>query len=153
MRSGVASSDIVRSDLDLPMQDKSDFDAIENLRGESWRTRPMESPGKLGAHDVLLLGGGLSAAWLVQTLQQRGIRFVTRCDNVSGWPALRSFVRGAHTNRQLLGISIAATRAQAAPSTGITAPLTKLASSEARKSAAAAISSGRPKRPGKSVAS
>ena len=58
-----------------------------------------------------------------------------------------------HGASQSFGMSIAATRAQAAPSTGITAPLTKLASSEARKSAAAAISSGRPKRPGRSVAS
>ncbi|HOM12012.1 MAG TPA: IS4 family transposase [Rubrivivax sp.] len=62
---------------------------------ESERAMLMESLAKLGADDVLLLDRGYPAAWLVQVLQQRGIRFVMRCDNDSGWPAVRSFVRSA----------------------------------------------------------
>ena len=36
VRTGVASSDIVRSYLGLLVQGKSDFDAIENLRGDKF---------------------------------------------------------------------------------------------------------------------
>jgi hypothetical protein len=36
VRAGVASSDIVRSYLGLLVQGKSDFDAIENLRGDKF---------------------------------------------------------------------------------------------------------------------
>lgn len=62
---------------------------------ESERAMLMESLDKLGADDVLLLDRGYPAAWLVQALHERGIRFVMRCDNDSGWPAVRSFVRSA----------------------------------------------------------
>jgi hypothetical protein len=36
VRTGVASSDIVRSDLGLLVQGKSDFDAVEKLRGDKF---------------------------------------------------------------------------------------------------------------------
>ena len=41
VRSGVASSDIVRSYLGLLVQGKSDFDAIENLRGDAFFKRSL----------------------------------------------------------------------------------------------------------------
>lgn len=60
---------------------------------ESERAMLMDSLDKLDAGDVLLLDRGYPAAWLVQALQERGIRFVMRCDNDSGWPVVRRFVR------------------------------------------------------------
>ena len=62
---------------------------------ESERAMLVESLGKLGPDDVLLLDRGYPAAWLVQLLTERGIRFVMRCDNDSGWPAVRALVRSA----------------------------------------------------------
>ena len=51
----------------------------------------------LGPDDVLVLDRGYPAAWLVALLSQRGIRFVMRCDNDSGWAAGKSFLRaGLH---------------------------------------------------------
>lgn len=45
--------------------------------------------------DVLLLDRGYPAAWLIHMLNQRGIRFIMRCDTTSsGWRALREFMRG-----------------------------------------------------------
>lgn len=61
-------------------------------RGE--RAMLMEALDALGPDDVLLLDRGYPAAWLVQALTERGIRFVMRCDSDSGWPAVRAFLRG-----------------------------------------------------------
>lgn len=47
----------------------------------------------LGPDDVLVLDRGYPAAWLVALLNARGIRFVMRCDNDSGWGAAKSFTR------------------------------------------------------------
>ena len=44
VRSGVASSDILRSYLGLLMQGKSDFDAIEGHRGETSEVRHFKRP-------------------------------------------------------------------------------------------------------------
>ncbi len=44
----------------------------------------MEALDVLGPDDVLVLDRGYPAAWLVALLNERGIRFVTRCDNDSG---------------------------------------------------------------------
>ena len=41
VRAGVATSDIVRSYLGLLVQGKSDFDAIENLRGDKFFKRSL----------------------------------------------------------------------------------------------------------------
>jgi len=60
---------------------------------ESERAMLVEALHKLAPDDVLLLDRGYPAAWLVQLLNERGIRFVMRCDNDSGWSAMRAFIR------------------------------------------------------------
>jgi hypothetical protein len=51
---------------------------------------------KLSPSDVLLLDRGYPAAWLVNLLQERGIRFIMRCDTRSGgWTALRRFIQSS----------------------------------------------------------
>jgi len=60
---------------------------------ESERAMLVEALHKLGPDDVLLLDRGYPAAWLVQLLNERGIKFVMRCDNDSGWSAVREFIR------------------------------------------------------------
>ncbi|WP_396270370.1 IS4 family transposase [Ideonella sp.] len=60
----------------------------------SERAMLVEALGALGPDDVLLLDRGYPASWLVSLLQARGIRFVMRCDNTSGWAAGRKFMRG-----------------------------------------------------------
>ena len=44
-------------------------------------------------NDVVVLDRGYPAAWLVALLNARGIRFVMRCDNDSGWGATKTFLR------------------------------------------------------------
>lgn len=41
VRTGVATSDVLRSSLELLAQGKSDFDAIENFRGDAFYTRAL----------------------------------------------------------------------------------------------------------------
>lgn len=60
---------------------------------ESERSMLVEALDKLAPDDVLVLDRGYPAAWLVQLLNQRGIRFVMRCDNGSGWSTVREFMR------------------------------------------------------------
>lgn len=57
------------------------------------RTMLVQALDTLGPDDVLLLDRGYPAAWLVQLLQERGIRFIMRCDSTSGWAAVRQFMR------------------------------------------------------------
>lgn len=57
------------------------------------RSMLMEALDQLGPDDVLVLDRGYPAAWLVALLMARGIRFVMRCDNDSGWAAGKSFMR------------------------------------------------------------
>ena len=46
----------------------------------------------LGPNDVVVLDRGYPAAWLVALLNARGIRFVKRCDNASGWGATKKIL-------------------------------------------------------------
>ena len=59
----------------------------------SERAMLVEALSHLGPDDVLVLDRGYPAAWLVALLNNRGIRFVMRCDNDSGWSAVKRFVR------------------------------------------------------------
>jgi hypothetical protein len=59
---------------------------------ESERAMLVEALDKLGPNDVLLLDRGYPAGWLVNLLNERGIRFIMRCDNDSGWRAVRDFM-------------------------------------------------------------
>lgn len=62
---------------------------------QSERAMPAEALDKLGPHDVLVLDRGYPAAWLINLLNARGIRFVMRCDTTGGgWKAVRAFMRG-----------------------------------------------------------
>jgi hypothetical protein len=61
------------------------------------RSMLVEALDRLGPDDVLVLDRGYPAAWLVALLNARGIRFVMRCDNNSGWGAAKTFQRsGQH---------------------------------------------------------
>ena len=53
----------------------------------------MEALDQLDPDDVLVLDRGYPAAWLVALLSARGIRFVMRCDNDSGWGAANAIRR------------------------------------------------------------
>lgn len=53
----------------------------------------VEALDVLGPDDVLVLDRGYPAVWLVALLNARGIRFVMRCDNDSGWGATKAFLR------------------------------------------------------------
>ena len=57
------------------------------------RSMLVEALDLLGPDDVLVLDRGYPAAWLVALLNARGIRFVMRCDNNSGWNAGKAFLR------------------------------------------------------------
>ena len=59
----------------------------------SERAMLVEALAMLQPNDVLLLDRGYPAAWLVQLLNERRIKFVMRCDNDSGWSAMREFIR------------------------------------------------------------
>ncbi len=57
---------------------------------------------KLGLRDVLLLDRGYAAAWLVNLLNERGIRFLMRCDISSGgWFSLRRFIQGSELDAHI----------------------------------------------------
>ena len=57
---------------------------------------------KLGPSDVLLLDRGYPAAWLVNLLNERGIRFIMRCDSSSGgWVSLRRFIQGSELDAHI----------------------------------------------------
>jgi Transposase DDE domain len=57
------------------------------------RSMLVEALQLLRPDDVLVLDRGYPAAWLVALLNARGIRFVMRCDNPSGWGATRQLMR------------------------------------------------------------
>lgn len=63
---------------------------------ESERAMLAQALDKLGPDDVLLLDRGYPAAWLINLLNERGVRFIMRCDTTGSgsWRALRSFMRG-----------------------------------------------------------
>jgi len=71
--------------------------AAVHSAAESERAMLMESLHLLRTDDVLLLDRGYPAGWLVQSLLERGLSFVMRCDNDSGWPAVREFIRSGRS--------------------------------------------------------
>lgn len=62
----------------------------------SERAMLVEALDKLGPDDVLLLDRGYPAAWLINLLNDRDIRFIMRCDTTGSgsWTALRTFMHG-----------------------------------------------------------
>lgn len=68
----------------------------------SERAMLMEALDKLGPEDVLLLDRGYPAAWLVNVLIERGIRFVIRCNTTAGgFNAVRRFMRSGLAESQV----------------------------------------------------
>jgi hypothetical protein len=53
----------------------------------------------LGPDDVLVLDRGYPAAWLIQLLIERGVRFVIRCDSSTAFTAVREFMRGRRADK------------------------------------------------------
>ena len=77
--------------------------AAVHSSGVSERAMLMEALDKLGCEDVLLLDRGYPAAWLVNVLVQRGMRFVIRCDTTAGgFNAVRRFMRSGLAEAQVL---------------------------------------------------
>ena len=89
---GLATRDQRLFALYLPGADLTLHAAVHSA-AESERAMLMEALHRLNQDDVLLLDRGYPAAWLVQSLIERGIGFVLRCDMASGWPAVRTFIR------------------------------------------------------------
>lgn len=72
--------------------------AAVHSSAESERAMLVEALDKLGPDDVLLLDRGYPAAWLINLLNERGTRFIMRCDTASGgFLALREFMRSDQT--------------------------------------------------------
>lgn len=91
---GLVSGDARLFSLYLPGADMTLHAAVHS-GCESERAMLAEALDALGPDDVLLLDRGYPAAWLVNLLTARGIRFVMRCDTATGgWKALRTFMRG-----------------------------------------------------------
>jgi Transposase DDE domain len=67
----------------------------------SERAMLIEALDKLQPGDVLLLDRGYPAAWLVALLCERGIRFVMRCDKLTGWSSVRHFLRTGEAQAQV----------------------------------------------------
>lgn len=67
----------------------------------SERAMLVEALDKLHPGDLLLLDRGYPAAWLVALLCERGIRFVMRCDKLTGWSAVRQFLRSGADQAQV----------------------------------------------------
>ena len=65
------------------------------------RSMLVEALDCLGPDDVLVLDRGYPAAWLVALLNARGIHFVMRCDNSSGWGAAKKFLRSGQEDAWL----------------------------------------------------
>ena len=65
------------------------------------RAMLVEALDKLNPGDVLLLDRGYPAAWLVALLCERGVRFVMRCDKLTGWSAVRQFLRSGADQAQV----------------------------------------------------
>lgn len=61
----------------------------------SQRQMLVEALELLGPDDVLVLDRGYPAAWLLNLLIERGVRFCIRCDSSSGWVALTRFMRSS----------------------------------------------------------
>lgn len=59
------------------------------------RAMLMEALECLQPNDVLVLDRGYPSSWLLAALMQRGIRFVIRCDNDSGWSQVKAFSRSS----------------------------------------------------------
>jgi hypothetical protein len=68
----------------------------------SERAMLVEALECLGPDDVLVLDRGYPAAWLIQLLNERGIRFVIRCDSSSSFSAVREFMRGQQSGKSVL---------------------------------------------------
>ena len=76
--------------------------AAVHSASESERAMLANALDTLSPGDVLLLDRGYPAAWLVNLLLARGIRFVMRCDTRSGgWRNLRQFIRSIDTEAQI----------------------------------------------------
>jgi len=72
--------------------------AAVHSAAESERAMLAQALDKLQPGDLLLLDRGYPAAWLVNLLNERGIRFVMRCDRqAGGWAAVSRFMRSQKT--------------------------------------------------------
>lgn len=98
---GLASADQRLFALYLPGSELTLHAALHSA-SESERAMLANALDRLGPDDVLLLDRGYPAAWLVNLLEQRGVRFVMRCDQRSGgWRGLQRFMRSGDAQTRL----------------------------------------------------
>jgi len=65
----------------------------------SERAMLVEALECLGPDDLLVLDRGYPAAWLVNVLKERDVRFVIRCDSDTTFSAVREFMRSSDAER------------------------------------------------------
>jgi Transposase DDE domain len=92
LRRASASADQRLFALFLPGAELTLHAAVYGAEGAE-RQMLVEALELLGPDDVLVLDRGYPAAWLVALLNEHGVRYCIRCDNNSGWAALRDFMR------------------------------------------------------------
>lgn len=98
---GLASADQRLFALYLPGSELT-LHATLYAASESERAVLANALARLAPDDVLLLDRGYPAAWLVNLLSQRGLRFVMRCDQRSGgWTAVQRFMRSSQPEAQV----------------------------------------------------
>jgi hypothetical protein len=98
---GLASADQRLFALYLPGPELTLHAALHSA-SESERAMLAHALDRLGPDDVLLLDRGYPAAWLINLLTQRGVRFVMRCDQRSGgWTGLQHFMRSSVPEAQV----------------------------------------------------
>jgi hypothetical protein len=97
---GRASADQRLFSLFLPGAELTLHASVYDAQG-SERQLLVESLDRLGPNDLLVLDRGYPASWLVSMLNERGIKWCMRCDNASGWAALRKFMRSGADEAQV----------------------------------------------------
>ena len=95
---GLADSDQRLFALYLPAAELTLHAAVHSAR-VSERAMLAEALDCLAPDDLLVLDRGYPAAWLARLLQDRGQRFVMRCDSTSGFAVVRQFMRSGQAER------------------------------------------------------
>jgi hypothetical protein len=95
---GLAEPDQRLFALYLPAAELTLHAAVHSAR-VSERAMLAQALECLAADDLLVLDRGYPAAWLARLLQDRGQRFVMRCDSTSGFAVVREFMRSGQAER------------------------------------------------------
>lgn len=97
---GLAEPDQRLFALDLPAAELTLHAAVHSA-SVCERSLLVQALDCLEANDLLVLDRGYPAAWLAALLDQRGQRFVMRCDNEGGFSVVREFMRSSVAPRMV----------------------------------------------------